>query len=387
MSTDLVSACVFCAGLLLGMDAPVWPGFGVDVGFSYGTAARRHDPAPGRQDLSDITPKFVLVGFGGARPAAATLGAGTPRAEWRVRVALAPSHDEQTQTPYSTDNVVTTGTGRYENFALLLRLPIGARDSIEAGALRKTHKATDLVHLGGERFVLGTERTLSAERIDVGLGWRHRWTGLEAAVSARYVKPSGSMGTSSTFRIAGSPLYGGAVELRALRGPWTLWASAERAAGPLDVHEESAPDFRSDESSPYSLLEAYQVGAIWTGGRTEALVSATWDRSRLPFVALAPLGAETAAFEEGFHPGSRAREIFAVATVRHAIARAVRLRASLRLGYGDETVTLTDPDGGRAPRRLEVSRRGVYGAGLSRSLGSPEVTLFLGADFRLDLRR
>ena len=387
MSADLVSACVFCGGLLLGMDAPVWPGFGVEVGFSYATAARQHDPALDRQDVSDVTPKFVLVGVGGARMAPAGLGAGTPAAEWRVRVSLAPSHDEQTQTPYSTENVVTTGTGRYENFALLVRLPAGPRDSIEAGALRKTHKATDLVHLGGERFVLGEERTLSAERIDLGLGWRHRWRGLEAAASARYVKPSGSMGTSATFRIAGSPLYGGALEIRALRGAWTLWASAERAAGPLDVHEESAPGFRSHESSPHASVEAYRVGALWTGKRTEALVSGSWDRSRLPFVALAPLGAETVAFEEGFHPDSSAREFFADLTVRREVARVVRLRASLRLGYGKETVTLTDPDGGRASRRLEVDRRGVYGAGLSRALGSPEATLFLGADFQLDLKR
>ncbi|MEO8432295.1 MAG: hypothetical protein ABI592_12350 [Acidobacteriota bacterium] len=387
MSTDLVSACVFCAGLLLGIDTPVPAGFGVDVGFSYGTAARRYEPGPGRQDISDVTPKFVLVGLGGARMPAPGLGAGSPAAEWRVRVALAPSHDEQTQTPFSTENVVTTGTGRYENFALLVRLPAGARDSIEIGALRKTHKATDLVHLGGERFVLSEERTLSAERIDLGVGWRHRWKGLEAAVSARYVKPSGSMGTAATFRIAGSPLYGAGLEIRAVRGPWTLWGSAERAAGSLDVHEESTPDFRAHESSPRASVEAYQIGALWSGARTDALVSGTWDRSRLPFVAFAPLGAETSAFEEGLHPDTRSREIFAAVTARYAVARAVRLRASLRLGWGQETVTLTDPEGARAPRRFEVDRRGVYGAGLSKSLGSPEASLFLGADFQLDLKR
>ncbi|MEP6767968.1 MAG: hypothetical protein ABJC61_10460 [Acidobacteriota bacterium] len=387
MSTDLFSACVFCAGLVLGMDVPPWPGFGAEIGFSYGTGARRVDPAPGRQDLSDVTPKFVLVGAGGAREPAGDLGAGTPAAQWGVRVALAPSHSEQTQTPYSLDNVVTTGTGRYENFSLFVRLPAGARDSIEAGALRKTHKSTDLVHLGGERFVLGEERTLSAERIDLALGWRHRWPGLEAAVSARYAKPSGSTGTTGTFRIAGSPLYGAGLELRARRGRWTVWAAAERAAGSLTVHEESAPDFRSHDAAAPASLEAYRVGGLWTGGRTEAVASATWDRSRLPFVSFAPLGTETVAFEQGFSSDSRTRQVFADVTVRHALGRAVRLRASLRLGYGNETVSLRDPDGVRAPRRLDVTRTGVFGAGLSRALGSPEASLFLGADFKVDLKK
>lgn len=384
MSPDLVSACVFCAGLLLGIEAPPWSGFGAEIGFSYGTAARRFEPAPGRLDLSDVTPKFVLVGAGGARQAAQDLGAGTPAAQWSIRVALGPSHDEQTQLPYSTENVVTTGTGRYENFSLLARLPVGARDSIEAGAIRKTHKATDLVHLGGERFVLGEERTLSAERIDLGIGWRHRWPGLEAAVSARYVKPSGSTGTTATFRIAGSPLYGAGLELRARRGRWTVWAAAERVSGSLTVHEESVPDFRPRNDSRDASLEAWRLGALWSGMRTEALASATWDRSRLPFVSLAPLGTETVLFEQGFSSDSRARQVFADVTVRHAIASAVRIRASLRLGYGNETVSLRDPDGTRPTRRLHVTRTGVFGAGLSRALGSPEATLFLGADLRVD---
>ncbi len=387
MSPDLVSACVFCAGLLLGIDVPRSTGFEGEIGFSYGTAARRADPAPGRQDLSDVTPKFVFVGAGGARLPTGNLGAGTPAAEWNIRVALAPSHDEQTATPYSTENVVTTGTGRYENFSLQVRLPVGARDSFEAGAVRKTHKATDLVHLGGERFVLGEERTLSAERIDLGLGWRHRWAGLEAAVSARYAKPSGSTGTSATFRMAGSALYGAGLELRARRGRWTVWAGAERVSGSLKTHEESAPDFRNVDGTPAASLEAYRLGIVWSGERTEALASATWDRARLPFVSLAPLGIETAAFEQGVSPDSRAREVFADLTVRHAIARAIHVRASLRLGYGDETVTLRDPDGARPARRLDVTRTGVFGAGLSRALGSPESALFLGADFNVDLRR
>src|SRR6266498_2472344 len=117
MGNDLVSACVFCAGLLLGTPLPPPPGYHVEVGFAYATAARLYEPGPGSRDLSDVTPKFALVGFGYNRAAAAGLGAGTPAAEWAVRVALGPSHDEQEQTPFALSNTNATGTGRFENFA------------------------------------------------------------------------------------------------------------------------------------------------------------------------------------------------------------------------------------------------------------------------------
>lgn len=386
---DLVSACVFCAGLLLGMDAPVWSGVSADVGVTYATVARSLDRTgtAGGHDLSDVTPKFLFVSAGGARGAQGDLGAGTPEAEWRLRVALAPSHDEQEQTPFSTANTTATGTGRYENFAILLRQSLGDRDSLEAGWNRRTHKGTDLVNLGGERFVLGEERTLSAERVDVGLGWRHRWEGLEAAVSARYVKPSGSINTENLFILAGSGIWGGGLELRARRGRWTVWGSGELASGSISVHEENAPDFHAREFSAPARLEAYRFGAVFSSGRTEALATLTWDRSRLPFVSLAPLGTETVLFEQGYHPDSTTREFFGEATLRYALRPAVRVRAFLRLGYGDETVLLTDATGVRPDERLDVHRSGVFGSGLSKALGSPQVTLGLGVDFKLDTAR
>ncbi|HWZ84808.1 MAG TPA: hypothetical protein VN032_01320, partial [Thermoanaerobaculia bacterium] len=84
MGTDLVSACIFCAGWLLGMDLAPSNGLTGQMGFSYATMARRYDVTPERVDSSDVTPKFVLVGMGNAWPAAAGLGAGTPESEWRV---------------------------------------------------------------------------------------------------------------------------------------------------------------------------------------------------------------------------------------------------------------------------------------------------------------
>jgi hypothetical protein len=384
MPSSLVSACVFCAGLLFGTGASPWPGFSAEVGLAYATAARGTDLPNGQKDVSDTTPKFLLIGAGQAREAAAGLGAGTPAAEWRLQVALAPSHDEQEQTPFTTSNVSATGTGRYENFTLEARLPIGEKYSLEAGWERRTHKATDLVSLGGERHVFGEERTLNAERVDLGLGVRRRWHGFEAAVTVRATRPAASTATSATFRIAGDWIAGAAVEARMRRGPWTAWVRGERVSGNIPVHEESAPDFVSFNTSPRATFDAYQAGAIYSRGRTDVLVSGTVDRSRLPFISFAPLGVETAAFGQGMHPDSSARQYFALLSVREQVGRGVRVRAFLRLGYGDETVVLSDPTGARPDQRIDVKSSGVFGSGISRGLGSPQVTLGLGAEFKLN---
>jgi hypothetical protein len=383
MGSDLVSACVFCAGVLLGMELPPPPGYHVEVGFSYATAGRRYEIDPGREDTSDVTPKLVLIGIGSARFPAAGLGAGTPEAEWHVRVALGPSHDEQEQTPSAVTNTSATGTGRYENFAVLGRYPLTARDSVELAWDRRTHKATDELTIGQERFILSEVRLLSAERVDVGLGWRHRWQGFEAALSARYVRPSGSNATGGAFHISDGAIYGGALEGRARHGHWTFSASAERASGASGVHEGSLPNFVPRDSDETATLEAYRLGVGYAAGRTEVFLQATYDRSRLPFVAFAVLGTEVTAFEGGYHPESRVNLFFWDLTLRQTLAPGFRVKVLLRSSRGDETLTLTDPSGALPTRRLDIQRSGLFGAGLSKVLGGPEVALGIGAEIAL----
>jgi len=123
------------------------------------------------------------------------------------------------------------------------------------------------------------------------------------------------------------------------------------------------------------------VGYAWP--RMELLVTAAYDRERLPFVALAVLGTETVAFDSGFNPDSLSKEWFYEATARYAITPSIRVRVSLRLGYGSEQVTLVDSAGVLPTRILDVKRRGIFGAGISNGLGEPEPTLFIGADFAI----
>jgi len=385
MGSDLVSACIFCAAVLFGGELRPPAGSQAEVGFSYATAARRFRLSDGRDDVSDVTPKFVLIGLGFARPAPAGMGAGTPIAEWRARVAFGPSHDEQSQDPFVVSNTGATGTGRYENFAIVLRYPLGSRDSVEAAWNRRSQKATDLLDIGRERFFLTEQRVLSAERMDVGLGLRHRWQGFEAALSGRLVRPSGADTTAGLSQLSQGSIYGGAFEGRAQLGRWTLSASAERASGRIPVHEENAPAFSPRDTRETATLEAYRLGVGYASRRTEVFFQATYDRSRLPMVDFAVLGTEVAAFESGLHPDSLSRVYLLDLTLRQTLAPGFRVKVLLRSSRGNETVTLTDPTGVQPARSLDIQRSGVFGAGLSHLLGGPEVTLAFGAEIALPI--
>ncbi len=385
MGIDLVSACIFCAGFLLGGDLPPRPGLGTEIGLSYSTLARE---IPGRfegenADVSDVTPKFVLIGMGYARSAAADLGAGTPAFEWRARVALGPSHDEQLRKPGTVSGPIETdGTGRYENFAVLGRFPIG-NGSIELGIDRRNMHATEVLNIGGEEQQVSEQRNLTAERADGAIGWRQRFRNFEAAVAARYVKVTGYNATAGAFHNSSGGVFGASVEGRYRHGCWTATLSAERMSGSIDVHEESLPDFHARDTSEDARLEAVRLGVAYSWPRTDLMLTATYDRQKLPFVSLAVLGAETVAFDSGFHPDSDNEQVFGDLTLRHAFTPGIRARLGVRLGGGSENVLLTDAVGSRPSVTLDVQREGRFGGGVSRTLGFPELAFFLGADFSI----
>ena len=189
--------------------------------------------------------------------------------------------------------------------------------------------------------------------------------------------------TGGAFHISEGAIYGGALEARARRGRWTFAASAERASGAIGVHEESLPNFVPRDSEETATLEAYRVGVGYAAGRTEVFLQATYDRSRLPFVAFAVLGTEVTAFEGGYHPESRANVTLWDLTLRQTLVPGFRVKVLLRSSRGDETLTLTDSAGALPTRRLEIQRSGLFGAGLSKVLGGPEVAIGAGAETAL----
>jgi hypothetical protein len=383
---DLVSACVLCAGFLLGGALPPREGLGTEIGLSYATLARQL-PRPSAEesfDVSDVTPKFLLIGMGNAHAAPGGLGAGTPAFEWQVRVAFAPSHDEQIRNPSPTqEKIEADGTGRYENFALLGRFPIGGCGSLEVALNRRSEHATDLLNIGGQEQEVSEQRNLSVGRADGALGWRQRWKDLEVAANVQYAKVAGYNATAGAYMNSSGGIFGEGIEGRFRRGGWTALLRAEWLSGSIDVHEESFPAFQARDSSQNATLQAIRIGGGYSWPRTDLFFTATFDRERLPFVALAVLGAETVAFDSGYHPDSTNREFFGDLTFRYAFTPSIRARVGLRLATGQETVKLTDALDNRPPVTLDVDRGGRFGGGISRSLGFPEMTLYVGADFAI----
>lgn len=372
---------MFCAGLLLGSDLPPRDGLSADVGASYATLSRRLDLVAGAFDASDVTPKFALVGVGQARQPTAGLGTGTPELEWRARVALGPSHDEQRRRFTDEVPITATGTGRYVNFAAVGRLPFGPSDSLELGLERREHEVTDFSNFVADQPpVLFVQRSLTARRLDAAAGWRHRWKGLELAASLRWIRPSGRSENDETLYRSRGSLVGGAAEARWRLGRWTLSFVAERASGSLHVDERSAPAGVDREVRGDALLRSLRPGVSYSSGRTEIFASLSFDRQNLPFVSLAVLAAESAALQAGRHLDSAVDEVFWDVRVRRAFARSLSALLALRLGYGLETVTISDSTGA-VLSRLNLRRRGIFGGGLSGQLGSPALTFFLGANF------
>ena len=388
MGSDLVSACVFCGSMLFGYDLAPRMGLSADIGFSYSTLARRFEATETRDDGSDVTPKFLLVGLGQAWPAEEGLGAGTPASEWRARIAFGPSHDEQERKEEGDlERVTAIGTGRYENFLTVARFALGRRNSLEVAGERRASKSTDLINIGGENQEFSEQRSLSAERLDVALGLRHRWKDWEAAAAMLWSKNTGFNATANSFQRGEGALLGWRAEARWHHGCWTALARGQRVAGDFDVHRESFPAFEDRDSREPGSLENYGLGLGYAWPRFEVLFTASYDREHLPFVSLAVLGTETIAFDGGFDPDSLMKEYFYELNMRYTLNPAIRIEVALRFGYGSETVALTDSAGVLPPRTLEVARRGIFGGSFSDKIGSPEPTLYIGANFAIGTPR
>lgn len=376
MTPDLLTACVFCGMSLFRAALPSSPALSAEFGASYATLARRDDSRTVlADDSSDVTPKFLLVGMSSAREAPAGLGAGTPAREWFAKLAIANSHDEASQTFRVPDPVVATGTGRYENFAAGVRLPVGARDSVEVGVGQRVHKIVDLVNVGGSKFQFSEERDLFAQRVDVSVGWRHRFAGAEIAAAWRAIRPEGKYNTAYVYRQGKSWLQGGEIDARWRRGTLSLGASFEAAETDMDVHEQRLPDFAHVSYSEHATLGAASIYAAKSWGATDLYFSIGADRSRLPFVAMAVLGEENGFFDQGYRPASRTREVVWDLAARRRISAGVHLRAYARVIQGGETVAFSDPSGALPDVSLRVRRGGHFPI--------TQFTLGGGADFTI----
>jgi hypothetical protein len=356
MGIDLVSVCVFCASVLLGSALPPPPGLSAEIGGSYSTLQRKYDTPPDAPDFSNVTGKFVLIGARQSWPSANDLGAGTPAREWRVRLALAPGHNDQSQLPEGEPGLTNAnGTGRLENFAVLYRHPLDLADSIEIGWVQHKNDSTDGINLGGSRFTLSEQRILGSYREDFGLGWRHRFCGLEMSIAGRYSAIDASNTTALYSGAYKGHLWGGNAEVGWRRGPVTVQAEGVWLTGNPRISEESvAGGFVSQVSHPAMSLKSAGATVVYSWPKTDLLASYVYNANHIPFTSFAVLGIEQTALEAGFHADSRANlSVFGV-TARTAIGAGVRVYIAAQLTTGSENVQLTDSAGILPSRTLHV---------------------------------
>jgi hypothetical protein len=383
VGAELVSVCVFCASVLFRTELVPPAGISAEIAGSYGTIQRKYDTPPNVQDFSNITPKFVLIGLREARPAEGDLGAGTPAREWRARFALGPSHDDQDQRPLGAlGHTTASGTGRYENIAALYRQPIDAADSIEAGWVRRKQASTDGLNLGNTSYVLAEQRILGSERDDWGLDWRHRFRGVEIAVSGRFTNIDAGNATAAFSGAYGGHLLGGGLEARWQTGRFTFQAHGETLSGNLDSREESFPSFAPRVFKAPASFRTVSVAAAYAWAKTDVIVSYSYDRNHLPFTTFAVLGIEQNALDSGFHSDARLSLSGAELRIRTRIGEGIQVYVTGRAVLGDETVTLTDSAGVAPPRTLkahwaEIGNLATLGG------GAPAFVISAGAEFAI----
>ena len=375
--------CVWCASVLLGTGFTPPPGITAEIGGSYSTIQRKYETPPDAPDYSNVTAKFVLIGVRGVWPAAGDLGAGTPAREWRVRLALAPAHNDQVQLPSGALGLTTAyGTGRFENFAVLYRQPLGAADSLEVGWTRHKNDSTDGINLGGSHYTLSEQRLLYSSRDDWGLGWRHRFRGLEVAVAGRLTQINSSDATSLFSGAYSGNLWGGDAEVRWRQGRWTVQAEGVYVSGNPSLSEESYPDFaKRNFSAPASLTNARAM-VVYSWPKTDLTVSYVYNGNHLPFTTFAILGAEVNALESGFHADSRANLSSLCFAARTLIGAGVRLWVGTQLTVGNENLELTDAYGTRPSRTLPVKWQETASPDRNHGKG-PGYTIAGGAEFSI----
>ena len=368
MGTDLVSACIFCAGLLLGMDLTPRNGPVRSDGLLL-----RDDGPPLRRDAGASRLLGRDAEVRARRPGQC---AGPPRTDSaRERrppsggpaIAFATSHDEQERKALAEldlDRILTTGTGRYENFALLGRVE-GGRARL-GGGRRSTaarESATDLINIGGENSDVLRARSLSAAASGLARSAGDT-AGRDSRPPSAFTATQARRATTRPPAPSRTPRARSAAarrEARWKRGGWTCaaaWREDVAATSTCTARACRTSPTATRRSRPRSRPSASGGGYSWP--RIGSLRSRRPTSARSCPSSRSPCSAtETVAFDSGLRPGLDQRGALLDLAFRYAFTPGdSRAAWASRLAWGTETVTLTDSAGRPPPIVLDVLRRG-----------------------------
>jgi len=371
MGNDLVAACIYCASLILGRDAPSLYGFTGEIMGAYGTFERRTESSSGRS-YSNTTGKFPLVALGWTRPAATGMGAGTPAWEASGRLGWAASHTESAEPESDPAPSFATGSGRFENVALAFRGALVGNGSAEILFVQHRFRGTDVYDVGG-RFQFAGEQILIAMRRDLSIGWRQRFAGAEIAVRLQSALLQGKINTVEGVLQGNGAIWGGGVEALLARGPWRFFLGGEWLSGSVPRDEQFAPLYQPVSGQDPARLRAAGLWAERSVGRTSFRLAGFWQDATMGWVSYAVLGETLRRFNDGFRPGSASQTWGVELTARVLVGTGVFLKAFGHFAWTNETVTFTDALYGRPSATLDVLAPGTdqfaFGLGLEFTLG------------------
>lgn len=373
MGNDLIAACVFCGALLFGAEPPPLFGFTGELAGAYGTYQRQVLVAGEKAGISDVTGKFPLIGIGWSKGPKPGLGAGTPASEVRVRLAFGNSHDQAKEPEGTPDRIEASGNGRFENAALIARVAVSERGSLEGVLAQHRHVVTDVVTLDGP-FGAATARYLIAERRDIYLGWRQRLPNAEVAVRGEYGVLQGKLNTPGGALLSRGGIPGVGLDGALVLGNWRLSAGGDWLSGHVDRQDQYGPDFAQQSGSDPASLYGAGIRGAGRFGNVVVDLGLFWERANLPWVSLAVLGVEQRWFENGFRPSSDATSAGVDLRLRVKVAAGVFVQFLGRVAKTSETVTFDDALDLRPPVTVDVrvtpKQQFMFGLGLTFSLGS-----------------
>ena len=371
MGNDLVAACIYCASLFLGRDAPPLYGFTGEVMGAYGTLRRQTETPPGRS-YSDTTGKFPFVAIGWTRPAAPGMGAGTPAWEVSGRLGWAASHSESFQPVEAPDSILSSGAGRFENVAIAVRGAVATDGSAEFLFVQHRFVGDDVYDVGG-LFQYAGERLLIAMRRDLSIGWRQRFAGAEVAVRLQRALLQGKLNTADGLLQGDGAVWGGGAEALLVRGPWRFFLGGEWLSGSIPREEQFGPSFQPASGQDPAVLGAAGFWAERSVGRASFRLAGFWQKADIGWVSYSMLGETLARFNDGFRPASASRTLGIEVTARVLVGTGVCVKAFGRAARTEETVTFTDALYGRPSATLDVlspaTNQFAFGLGLEFTLG------------------
>jgi hypothetical protein len=372
LGNDLIAACVYCGALLFGAEVPPLFGFTGELAGAYGTYQRQNLVDGQEAGRSDVTGKFPLLGVGWSKGPKPGLGAGTPVSEARVRVGFGVSHDQAKEAEGTAGRMDASGNGRFENFALITRLALSDRGSLEGAVVQHRHVVTDVVTLDGP-FGEALARYLIAVRQDAFVGWRQRFPNAEIGLRAEYTLLQGKLNTAGGALLSRGGIPGVGLDAAIVLGNWRLSAGGDWLSGDVAREDQYGPDFVQQSGTDPASMYGAGIRGAGRFGIVVVDVGLFWEKAKIPWVSLAVLGDEQRRFESGYRPSSDNVSKGLDLHVRVKAGAGVFVQIFGRFAQSNETVTFTDALDSRPAAtvavRAPLPAQYAFGLGITFSLG------------------